>query len=170
MAADTVQVRPARPEEYAEAGRVTALAYSEFAAPGDDDWDGYLAELADVAGRVDRTTVLVAVAGDRVVGCVTLELDDVIGDDDDAPEPGAAHVRMFGVDPVARGRGVGRALMDACLAVARAEGRQWVTLRTTERMTAAQHLYASMGFERDPDRDLAGDDLYLIGFRLRLDD
>ena len=45
----TVEVRPARPEEYEEAGRVTALAYREFA--DGESWDRYLNRIADVAAR-----------------------------------------------------------------------------------------------------------------------
>ena len=42
-----VTVRKARPDEYAEAGRVTADAYRPFA----DEGDQYLSLIADVAGR-----------------------------------------------------------------------------------------------------------------------
>src|SRR5438132_136913 len=153
-----IHVRPARPEEYAEAGRITALAYLEFVPPGevDEDWRSYLVQLADVAGRVDRTTVLVAVEQPEghVLGSVTIEEEDVIGDDDSELEPGVSHIRMLGVDPHARGRGVGRALMAASIDRARALGKRFVTLRTTERMRAAQCMYESMGFEQDPEHDL----------------
>ena len=53
-------IRRPKPEEYAAAGRVTALAYQEFAPPGDAEWDQYLRDLADVAGRADRTELFVA--------------------------------------------------------------------------------------------------------------
>ena len=45
----TIEIRPVRPEEYAEAGGVTADAYREFVPPGDgDDWGGYPVEEAAV--------------------------------------------------------------------------------------------------------------------------
>ncbi|HKR98259.1 MAG TPA: hypothetical protein VJU79_01975, partial [Candidatus Dormibacteraeota bacterium] len=75
MTAEEIEVRPARPEEYTAAGAVTALAYREFAVEGDDGWSWYLDHIADIAGRVDRTTVLVAVTRGAVVGTATLELD-----------------------------------------------------------------------------------------------
>ena len=170
---DGFEVRVVRPEEYRAAGRVTALAYSEFApgpgAPDYHDWQGYLAELEDVAGRVDRLLVLVAVEGSRVLGCVSLELTQTLGDDDEELEPDAAHVRMFGVDPAAQGRGVGKALVLACIDRARREGKRFVTLRTTAPMTAARGLYGSMGFVPDPDNDLWPDpDFQLIAYRLAL--
>ncbi len=171
--AESILVRAVRPEEYEEAGRITALAYEEFVWPGDDeaDWRDYLAQIADVAGRVDRTVVLVAVeepAG-RILGCVTIEEDGVIGDDDVEPEPDASQIRMLGVDPSARGRGIGRALMESSIARARDLGKRFVTLRTTERMLPAQAMYRAMGFEPDPDHDIVFDnDFRLIAYRLAL--
>lgn len=164
-------IRSVRPDEYERAGQVVVDAYREFVRPTDPDadWLDYLHLLADVAGRVDRTAVLVAVDADgTILGCVTIEEDGVIGDDDEAPEPGASHVRMLGVEPSARGRGVGRALMEASIERARSNGRRFVTLRTTDRMTPAQRLYGSMGFELDPSHDLHLDDFRLIAYRLAL--
>jgi ribosomal protein S18 acetylase RimI-like enzyme len=100
---------------------------------------------------------------------VTIEEEGVIGDDDDDIEPGANHIRMLGVDPSARGRGIGRALMEASIARARDLGKRFVTLRTTERMLVAQAMYEAMGFHRDPARDLVFDnDFRLIAYRLEL--
>jgi ribosomal protein S18 acetylase RimI-like enzyme len=171
--AEAIVVRPVRPEEYEEAGRITALAYEEFVLPGDDeaDWSDYLKQLADVAGRIDRTAVLVAVAEPpgRIVGCVTIEEEDVIGDDDVEIEPDASQIRMLGVDPSARGLGAGRALMEASIARARDLGKRFVTLRTTERMLPAQAMYTAMGFETDPSHDIVFDnDFRLIAYRLAL--
>jgi ribosomal protein S18 acetylase RimI-like enzyme len=168
-----IRVRRVRPEEYEDAGRVTADAYREFVPSGEDrdDWLEYLGRMADVAGRVERTHVLVAVdeGTGRVLGCVTIEEDGVIGDDDESLEPGASHIRMLGVDPVARGRGVGRSLMQAAIERSRVQGKRFVTLRTTPVMTSARALYASMGFELDPVHDLVFDNGFrLIAYRLHL--
>jgi ribosomal protein S18 acetylase RimI-like enzyme len=170
---EAIVIRPVKPAEYEEAGRITALAYREFVWAGDDeaDWREYLEQLADVGGRIDRTAVLVAVEepGGRILGCVTIEEDGVIGDDDVEPEPDASHVRMLGVDPKARGRGVGRALMEATVARARDAGKRFVTLRTTDRMLAAGAMYRSMGFDPDPEHDIVFDNGFrLIAYRLAL--
>lgn len=148
-----LRIRAARPPEFAEAGRVTALAYREFVRPGERAWNQYLEHIADVAGRAQRALVLVAVDGDdRILGSTTLELGDRI-DEDDPPLPeGEAHVRMLGVAPESRRRGVARALMEACANEARARGKTLLTLHTTERMTMAQRMYESMGFVRGTDR------------------
>jgi ribosomal protein S18 acetylase RimI-like enzyme len=143
-----VELRRARPEEYEEAGRVTALAYREFAVPGDEGWERYLAEIADVAGRAGRTLVLVAVDGERILGSVTLELERRLPGSRRPLFPGEAHMRMLGVEPGSRRRGVGRSLVSACLEEARRSGKTLLTLNTMPWMVAARKLYESMGFER----------------------
>lgn len=131
---------------------MTALAYREFARPGETAWEQYLARIADVRGRAPAARVLVALEDGRIVGSATLELDDRIDDDDPPLQPGEAHIRMLGVHPDARGRGVARALMNACFEHAREAGRTHITLHTTQRMRAAQAMYERMGFERLADR------------------
>ena len=55
----TIEIREARPEEYEEAGRVTADGVPEFVdrriRPA-----RYLERIGDIDGRADRTTILVA--------------------------------------------------------------------------------------------------------------
>lgn len=144
---DTIEIRAVRPGEYAIAGEVTARAYREFALPERPQWQPYLLRIADVAGRAERATVLVALVDGAIAGSVSLELDHHIEPDwQDPIPPDAAHMRMLGVDPSLRRRGVGRALVEASIAVARDHGRTRLTLETTEPMRAAQAMYESMGF------------------------
>ncbi|MGH2590130.1 MAG: hypothetical protein ACRDGW_04960, partial [Actinomycetota bacterium] len=84
-----MEVRAVRPEEYPEAGRVTALAYREFVEPGETDWDDYLEEIADIGARAGRSNVVVAVQNGRIVGSATLELGQRIDDDVRTPGPSA---------------------------------------------------------------------------------
>jgi ribosomal protein S18 acetylase RimI-like enzyme len=147
------EIREARPEEYEAAGRVTAGAYREFAPVGDEDWHGYLARIADVSERAARTTIVVAVDGERIVGSATLELAARVEEPEDPPlRPHEAHIRMLGVDPSARGSGVGTLLMEACERLAIDGGKTLMTLHTTERMGAAQRMYERLGYVRDEDR------------------
>jgi ribosomal protein S18 acetylase RimI-like enzyme len=168
----SVEVRAVRPEELEEAGAVTALAYAEFARPGDPDWEDYVRRIADVADRVSRTTVLVAVEDGRVLGSVTLELEgrtEAGHQDAEATPlpPHEAHVRMLGVHPHARGRGIGRLLMLGAMEEARLAGKTLMTLNTTRRMRAAQAMYDSLGFERGPDR-VFDDGFVLLSYAKRL--
>jgi len=165
-----IEIREATPDDYAEAGRVTALAYREFVPADDDgDWERYLARMADVGERAERTHILIAVEGGQIRGTVTLELDGRVGDwDGDPPlRPGEAHIRMLGVDPAARARGVGTELMAACEARARAAGKRFVTLHTTRGMEAAQRMYDRLGYTRSEDH-VFPDGFVLLGYRKEL--
>jgi ribosomal protein S18 acetylase RimI-like enzyme len=152
-----IEIRDIRPDEHEEAGRVTADAYREFVPPGGDaNWEPYLRVIADVTGRAGRTTVLVALDGDRIVASATIELEARIEPDDDPPlAPGEAHIRMLGVAPNARGRGIGPALMAVCEARARAAGKEMMRLHTTPKMMTAQRMYESLGYSRGEDWVLA---------------
>ena len=167
----SIIVRPASEAEHGEAGRVTAAAYREFVRPGDADWEGYLERIADVAERAERTTVLVAVEDDRILGSLTLELEGRVRDSSDEEHrplaDGEAHIRMLGVDPAARGRGVARALMEESEAIARAAGKTLMTLNTTKRMAAARAMYERLGYRRVDDV-VFPDGFVLLGYRKRL--
>jgi ribosomal protein S18 acetylase RimI-like enzyme len=167
-----IAIREARPDEYAEAGDVTAAAYAEFVRPEDADWRAYVQELRDVESRASRAVVLVGVddaeEGDgRILGTLTLELSTRI-DEDSPPLPeDAAHVRMLGVLPEARRLGVARSLMEEAERRALAAGKRRLTLHTTERMKAAQRMYDSLGFSRAPDR-VFPDGFVLLGYERAL--
>ena len=149
----TLQIREATPAEHAEAGRVTAESYREFVAPGETAWEDYLIQIADVASRAGRTRVMVAVQDGRILASATLELDDRVELEEDGPlAPGEAHIRMLGVHPDARGRGVARRLMATCEEMARAGGKTVMTLYTTSRMQVAQRMYETLGYVRGEDR------------------
>ena len=141
-----MQIRPLRPEEFEEAGAVTAGAYAEYAPGGASPNLDYRDRLGDVAARAEHALVLGAFEDGRVVGTVTLEVDRRIPGGHPRPplQPDQTHVRMLGVDASARRAGVGRALMEACLEEARRAGKARVTLETTETMEAAQRLYEAM--------------------------
>ena len=163
----TIEVREVRPLEHAEAGEVTADSYREFAREGDPNWHEYLERIADVRGRVALAIVLVAIEDDRIVGTVTLELDGRIDDDHGTLAPDEAHIRMLGVRPAARGRGIARLLMAACEERARSAGRTLITLNTAGRMEAAQRMYETLGYERDEDWRV-GEDFVLLSYSKRL--
>ena len=162
-----LEVRRVRPEEYEAAGRVTALAYGEFARPEAGGRQYYLKALADVAVRAERTVVLVAVEDGRIWGTATLELWDRVDADSRPLAPTEAHLRMLGVHPEARGRHIGKRLVEACIAQARSAVKTILTLNTTQQMQVAQRMYESMGFRRSPDQ-VFDDGFTLLSYDLPL--
>lgn len=143
-----IEIREAGAGELAALAEMTAEAYSLHGV-GDD----YLAEIRNIAPRAADAVVLVAVDdGGRLAGGLTYVPGPgpyATFDDDDE-----AGIRMLVVAPEHRRRGVGRALVKACLQRARADGRARVSLHTMTSMTAAQQLYRSLGFRRAPETDL----------------
>lgn len=77
-------------------------------------------------------------------------------------------IRLLGVSPAARGQGVGKALTQACIDLARAAGHAEVILHTTLAMQTAWRMYLQLDFVRSPDLDFLQADLPVFGFRLRL--
>ncbi len=161
-----VTVRAVRPEEYQELASITLDAYAALLGPGLDG--EYAAELADVATRAAHAETLVAVDGEGIlVGGVTY-----------VPGPGPlawfdgpdeAGLRMLAVAPSAQGRGVGAALVAACLQRAMAAGKARLFLHTTAPMTVAQRIYQRAGFRRDPGRDrVLEDGLILLAYVVEL--
>jgi ribosomal protein S18 acetylase RimI-like enzyme len=165
----SLQVRAARPDEYAVLGELTVEAYA--AADPAVMFGDYADELRDVAGRAAGADVLVAVdeQGGEVLGGVTY-VPGPASPAAEFAEADAAGIRMLAVAPSARRRGVGEALTVACVERAQAAGRRHVLPHSTDRMTAAHRLYQRLGFVRDPSLDWEGEPgLWLRGFRLRLD-
>ncbi|MFG3103431.1 GNAT family N-acetyltransferase [Streptomyces sp. NPDC048182] len=145
-------IRPAAPTEYATLGEITAHAYLQDGLLDFGEDDAYLGELRDVAKRAADAEVLVAAADGRVLGGVAFvpsggPMADIAG-------PGEAEIRMLAVAHEARGRGVGEALVRACVERARAvEGCRGVVLSTQRAMRGAHRLYERLGFRRSPERD-----------------
>ena len=60
---------------------------------------------------------------------------------------GVARLRLLLLDPAARGLGLGRRLVEECVAFARAAGYREIVLWTHQVLTQARKIYAAAGFE-----------------------
>lgn len=157
-----IVVRRAASDEGEEIGLLTLAAYR-----GDRVVDAeYAKELGDGTVRVRDAHVLVAFAGLRMVGSVTLAESGTPFAE--IALPGEIEVRMLGVDPAARRLGIADRLMDAAEQRARDRSLDGVVLSTAPHMTAAHALYDRRGYLPQPHRDWHIDDLHLLAYRLAL--
>lgn len=115
--------------------------------------------------EIDRGTItsLLAMQGDKVVGCGTIVQDAL------SWSPHVGEIRMV-VSSDVRGQGVGRALTQETFALALGSGLEKITAQMTVDQTGAIALFESLGFKaeallRDHVRDFAGakHDIVVLG-------
>lgn len=145
-----IEVRPAVPEDLPAVRRIVMAAYAEFEpwlTPA--NWTRMSSNIAKVIKPGAPGMLRVAQLGDRLAGTVTY-LPPGPKDYQRVP-PEWAVIRVLGVDPALRGRGVARALTADCLALARADHAPAVGLHTAEMMVVARALYERAGFVHQHD-------------------
>ena len=125
---------PVRVERFT--GRRTELrALFEEAEDSGQELDGY----------IDAGEVLVAVKGDAIVG--HLQLIDAVD--------GTSEIKSMAVEAAHRGRGIGRALIDAAIDLTRATGRSTLTVATAAADVGNLRFYQLAGFRmRSIERDV----------------
>jgi ribosomal protein S18 acetylase RimI-like enzyme len=145
MSDGQVQIRRAGPEDAAEIARLLHDFNTEYAEPTPG-----VAALTEYCRRLlaaGEMTVLLA--GEGPDGLSLLRFRDSVWTG--GPE---AHLQELYVVPALRGRGIGRALLEATLDAARGAGATGIDLNTGTTDTAARALYESCGFtnrEGSPD-------------------
>ena len=145
MSESEIAIRRAGFEDAAAIARLLHDFNSEYSepTPGVEALTGYSRQLL-VDGEM---TVLLAGAGPDGISLIRFRPCVWTG----KPE---AYLQELYVVPPLRGRGIGRALLEATIAVSREAGATGIDLNTGETDTAARGLYESAGFsnrEGSPD-------------------
>ena len=152
---------------------VTLAAYQEYAAYlQPQQWKEYRRNILDALNEARPELQLVAELNGEIIGSVLIVPAEPVtaAPESTAMHPGFREVRLLAVAPVARGQGIGKALMLACIEQARTAGESAITLHTTDLMQTAKNMYERMGFQRDPEMDFyPAEDVVIKGYRLELE-
>jgi ribosomal protein S18 acetylase RimI-like enzyme len=135
--ADKVEIRRASVEDAVAIARLLHDFNTEFGEP--TPGVEALAEYARLLLAEGEMTVLLAGAEADGISLVRFRPSVWTGE----PE---AHLQELYVVPSLRGRGIGRALLEATMATAREAGATGIDLNTGATDTAARALYESCGF------------------------
>ena len=176
--ARTPEIRRAREDELVAIAALFPPALAPYRGNGADVvLEAYLRELVDgVRSRWEEGECYVAVTAERIVGAVAFYADVALEGWSNLPA-GWAGFRALVVHPEARGAGVGRALVERCLARARETGASVLGIHSADVLSDAVRLYERLGFVRCPEYDLsagvafpvdAADDVAAIAFRHEL--
>lgn len=157
-----IVLRPPRPGDFGWVIHRHARLYHE-----EYDWDGSFEALAaEVVGRFvrdfdpEREDCWIAEVEGEIAGSIFLVRQD----------EATAKLRLLYLEPWARGLGLGRRLVETCVARARELGYRELVLWTNSILTAARHIYETCGFEligEEPHRSF-GQNLVGQTWRLRL--
>ncbi len=160
-----MEIRLAHEEELEQVGRLTVEVYvgDGFLQDGDD----YVSELLDTSHRARCAEVWVAVQDGTVLGSVTF--CPVGSTYREISHDGEGEFRMLVVSSEARGRGVGKALVELCVRRSRELGYAGVRMSTMDQMAAAHRVYERLGFARSPEDDWApATGVRLLAYQLSL--
>lgn len=164
-------LRDATRADHAAIEALTLAAYEQYAAVlSAPFWAAYRDNIRKTLADVGPAAQIVAEDGGVLVGAVLLyPAGGILVTGGPSISLEFPEVRLLAVAPAARGRGVGRHLMEECIRRARAAGAPALTLHTTEIMQVAMRLYERMGFARAPDLDFSpAPGITVKGYRLPL--
>ncbi len=105
-------------------------------------FQGFADEIAGLPGiyAPPDGTLFLAIDAGRAIGCGGLKRHDAT----------TAEMKRVYLDPSGRGKGAGRAIVEAILAAARAKGYSAICLDTLPHLVEAQALYRKLGFVEIP--------------------
>jgi GNAT superfamily N-acetyltransferase len=175
MDSNQLIIRNAKPEEFGALGKLMVSVYSQLEGfPKESDQPEYYHLLYNIGDWTKKpgTELLVATSanGELLGGVVYFSDMQYYGSGGSATsEKNAAGFRLLAVDPIARGKGIGKLLTNECIRKARESKLLQIIIHSTKAMQTAWKMYESMGFKRSDDLDFMQGALPVYGFRLALE-
>ena len=174
MSGQEYALRKALPSEFEELGKLMVKVYSQVEGfPKEKEQPNYYKMLYNIGELTNKpeTELLVAVStDDKIAGGVVYFSDmQYYGSGGTATkEKNSSGFRLLAVDPLTRGKGIGKFLVNACIKKAKHRKHSQVIIHSTKAMQAAWHMYETLGFKRSADLDFMQGELAVFGFRLPL--
>ncbi len=142
-----ISYRCAKHEDVKQLNDLRIASYSEFekSLPG-DGWATLNANLHDnnkLKEVLNNSHAFVGEIYGRIVGMAFLVSN---GNPTTIYPAEWSYIRMVGVHPDFRGKGIGKKLTCMCIDNARENGEKIIGLHTSEVMNTARYLYESLGF------------------------
>ncbi len=171
MAAEQIDIRDARPGERPAIADLTMAAYAEHARTMEPTaWALLERVLRNTLASDPPGEWIVAERAGALAGSVLLSPPVAGAYGGEVEQIDWPEVRLLAVEPALRGQGVGQALMDECVARARAAGYRTLGLHSSASLRAALRMYERMGFVRAPAYDFQPPGAELVmAFRLDLE-
>jgi ribosomal protein S18 acetylase RimI-like enzyme len=142
-----MNIRHYQPTDLRELKRITIEGFEgiaidqnierAFGIIGKGDWRWRKARHVDEDVEANPSGVFVAEEEGKILGYISTRLDR---------ETGKGRIPNLAVDGTARGRGIGRQLIEHAVAYLRREGMTFATIETMANNPVGQHLYPSCGF------------------------
>ncbi len=171
----TIHIRDIKPEEFELLGKIMVDVYAGLEGfPTPDEQPDYYSMLKNIGAFTEKpdTQVLVALSptSELLGGVVYFSDMRQYGSGGTATEEKhASGMRLLAVRRDRRRSGIGKALTEACIQLAKQSGNRQIILHTTQAMQVAWGMYERLGFKRSDDLDFLQEALPVFGFRLRFD-
>jgi len=169
-----VVVRNAKPEEFVGIGKMMVNVYAAldgFPKPAElPQYYDMLRNVGELTKKSGTELLVAASPSGDIKGAVVYYADIAqYGANITAGgEKNASGFRLLAVDPAARGQGVGKLLVNACIQKAKDHKHEQVILHTTKSMMTAWVMYETMGFKHSSDLDFSQGPVQVFGFRLKI--
>ena len=145
---DKFEYRPGSPSEQKTLQQLGILSYNQFSkilAP--TDWatmNRFLNSDKMWDQLVNNSKIFVCEHHDKLIGMAYLVPS---GNPTHIYPAEWSYIRMVGVDPAYRGKGIAKRLTQMCVDYARQSNEMIVGLHTSEKMEDAIHVYQAIGFK-----------------------
>ena len=159
-------------EEDKEATRnVLVASYKQYknSYTNIEDYYTYIGEIKKSLDNPNLDRVLVAKSGDEVLGTLQIFLSSEAAYGRPEIEIHAPIVRLLGVHPSVRGKGIARRLLEESIDYAKQLGARSLYLHTTDKMSDAIRLYERLGFQRDLEKEFLKYDFLVKCYRFDIE-